>query len=184
MQEEETFVTVRLSAGTSTTDLASACRNAWRSFAANSLGWGRAEVASWTVRSYQPILRYVSQRAIPDDDLTGIDPRLFTRIVRTARSKLVETLWSFNDPDARVQFARDSYSAGLVIRCHDASQRLGFAPAPGQRTLSARVISLVGADLLTRSIDFAQGALCGDCGQVKLDPKPCCFVSELRRVGS
>ena len=121
---------------------------------------------------------------IADDELVDADPRFVQRIVRTARSRLIETLWSFNDPDERVQFARNSYATGLVVRCQDCSQRLGFAPAMGQRTLSARVLSIVAADLLTRSLDFSNGALCDDCGQVKLAPEPCCFVSELRRVAT
>lgn len=122
--------------------------------------------------------------ALADDELVDADPRFVQRIVRTARSRLIETLWSFNAPDERVQFARDAYATGLVVRCRDGSERLGFAPATGQRTLSARVLSVVAADLLTRSLDFTNGALCGDCGNVKLGPEPCCFVAELRRVAT
>lgn len=160
-------------------DVADASRDAWRVFMEQSQDWGVAELVLWSNGFYGPAARYASSphgadESRDDDEFSGIDPRFVDRMILTARAKLVETLWSFSLPRARLEFACAMRERGAVTPCQDSRGVRAFLPTPPTDALVDRVLALVAADLLTRPNDFEAETMCSHCGSIALGRAPCC----------
>lgn len=172
----------------STASVAAECRDAWRSFVEHSEEWGKTDLVLWTYGVLAPLTRFaedaLSSRvlgpAAVEHDFARVDVRFVDRLVRTARARVLDTLWSLETAEARVDFGYATLASGGVVACADARGRTGFVPSATRGPLAERVLALVAADLLTAPEAFERDILCGDCGNVVLGPRPCCVSSELR----
>ena len=170
---------------TTSHSLARACRDAWRVFVQQSLQWSHSELVQWSSYIYAPIARDVARATLNSSpvlhDFSSNDVRFAERIIRSARARTVETLFSFARPLARIEFVCALRESGAVTRCVDENGEPVYGPTPAGESLTDCVLAIVAADLLTHPADFEGETLCRDCGGVTVDPKPCCFSAELAR---
>jgi hypothetical protein len=167
---------------------AAACREAWTTFVERSQEWGKADLVMWTYGALAPLTRTAEEAlssriggpASVDHEFARIDVLFVDRLVRTARARVLDTLWSLESSEARVDFGYAMLSTGAVLPCEDAHGGQGFVPSCTRGPLAERVLALVAADLLTAPGDFEQAVLCADCGRVGIGPRPCCTSSQVR----
>lgn len=170
---------LRLAGIATTASMAAGCREAWRSFVDTSQEWGKADLLSWTYGMLAPLTRLTDDArtgAAVHHDFERVDVRFVDRLLRTARARVLDTLWSFETAEARIDFGYAMLGSGAVVPCEDARGLTGFVPTRGAGPLAERVLSLVAADLLTSPEDFEHEIMCTSCGSVRIGPKPCCAV--------
>jgi hypothetical protein len=157
-----------LATDTSVHDIADRARAAGFGFVSSSRwGWGKRDLANWLVHDYRPAVLEASARPRTEVSSAKADDASATKLVASARRRVVEmlteavTTWSGED------FARESIDNGLVIGVSDALGGLGYAPVhQGRMRLVDRVASLFIADFLTRPRDYEQLVVCGQCDEV------------------
>jgi hypothetical protein len=168
--------------------IAAACRETALVFLNEAEQWGKAELAMWLMGPYAQVTGFVDDyctrqsgqvaRAFPL--LREIDARMVDRVLRSARSEVLDTLVGMEDPEGAASFAFSMLSSGFVVRCEDARNVSGWVPTPDARRLADRVLSLVAADYLTRPSDYElELSICASCRNVDFDA-----VSRLRGVCS
>lgn len=130
-------------------------------------GWGKRDLANWLVHDYRPAVLEASARPRSEVSSAKADETSATKLVASARRRVVEmltdaaTAWNGDD------FARESIENGLVIGVSDDVGGLGYAPVhQGRMRLVDRVASLFIADFLTRPRDYEQLVVCGQCDEV------------------
>lgn len=160
--------------------VATGCRSAWRTFVARSAEWGKADLVHWIYGMLLPLTRLAAEGGSAVDDFSHVDVRFVDRLLRTARARVEDTLFSLESAETRVDFAWSMLASGAVVPCADARGTAGFVPATTSGTLADRVLALVCADLLAAPEDFETEVLCGSCGSLRLGERPCCAASELR----
>jgi hypothetical protein len=162
---------------TSVMAVASACRDAALVFVNDSRYWGKAELAMWLIGPYAQLLRHTSRlaartsasKANEADRLAEIDARFVERVLENARREVLSTLETSVEDGA--SFAFTMICSEYVVRCVDTSGTTGWVPTGNPRRLADRVLSLFGADYLTRpSAADAELSVCEICGLVDLDP--------------
>jgi hypothetical protein len=167
---------------------AAACREAWTTFVERSQEWGKADLVMWTYGALAPLTRTAEEAlssriggpASVEHEFARIDVLFVDRLVRTARARVLDTLWSLESSEARVDFGYAMLSTGAVLPCEDTRGGQGFVPSCTRGPLAERVLALVAADLLTAPEDFEQAVLCADCGRVAIGPRPCCSSAQVR----
>lgn len=176
---------LRLPDFASVASTAAACREAWSGFVERSQEWGKADLVVWTYSVLQPLTRVaedalsarIAGPASVEHDFARVDVRFVDRLVRTARARVLDTLWSLESSEARVDFGYSMLGSGAVLPCEDARGRQGFVPSCTPGPLAERVLALVAADLLASPADFEQAVLCADCGSLRVGPRPCCAAA-------
>jgi len=154
--------------GTTVLDVADRARAAGFMYvSASRWGWGRRDLANWLVHDYRPAVLDASVRLGSEASSARTDEARATKLVASARRRVVEMLgdavaaWKGSD------FARESIDNGLVIGVSDNVGSIGYAPLhQGRMRLVDRVASLFIADYLTRPRDYEQLVVCGQCDEV------------------
>lgn len=168
--------------------LSRACRDAWRVFVEQSNEWSRAELVLWSAGFYAPIARYASRAttcSFLEDatDFSTMDRRFAERMIVATRARLVETLESLGQPQARAELTRAVRDANMVSRCIDSYGQSVYLPTPASELLVDRLFALLGADLLNQPADFDRKPLCAECGRVTAGSFMCCYRAEPVRHG-
>jgi hypothetical protein len=167
---------VRLEKGVHVLDVADAAREAALAFVSMSGGgWGRRELASWLVESYEPatvVPRAGAKRSAVNASGDGIDLREdeIVRVVARARRHALDLVATASTSWRGEGFAREMVDAGLVVGVSDELGALGYAPVrrPGMR-LADRVVSLFLADFLSRPADYDAMRICRSCSMASFD---------------
>lgn len=158
--------------------IASACRETALAFIHESTYWGKAELAMWLMGPYAQLTQYVSNYARrhgtdaprPVPLLREIDARMVERVVRSARTEVIETMKKTADAEGGASFAFTMMSSGFVVRCEDRSHVPGWVPTTDARRLADRVLSLLAADYLARTSDYENElSVCHQCGAIDFD---------------
>ncbi len=160
--------------------VATECRSAWRTFVERSQDWGKADLVHWIYGMLVPMTRLAVDARTPIDDFSHVDVRFVDRLLRTARARVEDTLFSLESAETRVDFAWSMLASGAVVPCADARGTAGFVPAATSGPLADRVLALVAADLLAAPEAFETEVLCASCGCLRVRERPCCAASELR----
>ncbi|WP_146652163.1 hypothetical protein [Labilithrix luteola] len=158
--------------------IARACRETALAFVHESSYWGKAELAMWLMGPYAQLTQYVSNSARrhgtdsprPVPLLREIDARMVERVVRSARTEVIETMKQTADAEGGASFAFTMMSAGFVVRCEDEGHVPGWVPTTDARRLADRVLSLLAADYLARTSDYENElSVCRHCGAIDFD---------------
>jgi hypothetical protein len=158
--------------------VANACRETALELLNDGERWGKAELATWLMGPYSQLTQYVTPRASrrsmeiqkPVPMLREIDARMVDRVLRNARTEVIEALRSTYDAEGGAAFAFTMLSNGFVARCEDRSHVAGWVPTTDARRLADRVMSLLAADYLTRPSDYeTELSICSHCSTVEFD---------------
>jgi hypothetical protein len=158
--------------------IAAACRDTALAFINESQHWGKAELAMWLMGPYAQVTQYVQtfearqsgEFVRPVPLLREIDARMVDRVIRSARTEVLETLQGMANTDNAANFAFTVLSSGFVVRCEDARRVPGWVPSPDARRLADRVLSLFAADYMTRPSEYeTELSICEQCGTVDFD---------------
>lgn len=130
-------------------------------------GWGKRDLANWLVHDYRPAVLSASQRPRTEASAASADESSATKLVASARRRVVEMLGEATTAWAGADFASESVENGFVIGVSDEAGCIGYAPVhEGRMRLVDRVASLFIADFLTRPRDYEQLVVCGSCDEV------------------
>lgn len=130
-------------------------------------GWGKRDLANWLVHDYRPAVLSAPQRPRTEASAASTDEVSTTKLVASARRRVVEMLGEATTAWAGTDFASESVENGLVIGVSDDAGGIGYAPVHGARMrLVDRVASLFIADFLTRPRDYEQLVVCHSCDEV------------------
>lgn len=161
--------------------LANACRETALELLNDGQRWGKAELATWLMGPYSQLTQYLSTRATrqgtggevqqrPVPMLREIDARMVDRVIKNARTEVLESLRSTYDAEGGAAFAFTMLSNGFVARCEDKAHVAGWVPTTDARRLADRVMSLLAADYLTRATDYeTELSICSHCSYVEFD---------------
>ncbi len=158
--------------------VASACRESALAFINESEHWGKAELAMWLMGPYAQLTQYgapYSDRLgqpgrAPLPMLREIDARMVDRVIKSARSEILETLRRSDEEQGGPSFAFAMLASGFVVRCEDRAGSVGWVPTTDARRLADRVLSLFAVDYLTRPMDYElQLSICHHCESVMFD---------------
>ena len=161
--------------------LANACRETALERLNDGQRWGKAELATWLMGPYSQLTQYLSTRATrqgtggevqqrPVPMLREIDARMVDRVIKNARTEVLESLRSTYDAEGGAAFAFTMLSNGFVARCEDKAHVAGWVPTTDARRLADRVMSLLAADYLTRATDYeTELSICSHCSYVEFD---------------
>ena len=154
--------------GTSVLDFADRARAAGFVFISSSRwGWGKRDLANWLVHDYRPAVLEASARPRSEVSSAKADDASATKLVASARRRVVEMLTEAAAAWTDADFARESIENGLVIGVSDDVGAIGYAPLhQGRMRLVDRVASLFIADYLTRPRDYEQLVVCSQCDEV------------------
>lgn len=130
-------------------------------------GWGKRDLANWLVHDYRPAVLAASARPRTEASSAKADEPSTTKLVASARRRVVEMLADCCTSWAGTDFASESIENGIVIGVSDDAGTIGYAPVhQGRMRLVDRVASLFIADFLTRPRDYEQLVVCGSCDEV------------------
>jgi hypothetical protein len=166
---------VVLPAGFSGEDMARECRETALDFMNEGARWGKAELAMWLQGPYALTTRYAKKENAPTlagdvPLITQIDVRLVDRIIRAARTEVLENLNQLVG-DQSSSFVLRALIAGSVSRVEDGYSQPTWAPAAGTTRLADRVLSLFAVDYLVRPGDYENDlTICRNCSHVGFDP--------------
>lgn len=166
---------VVLPPGLSGADMARTCRETAVQFMNEAPSWGKAELAMWLQGPYALATRFARKESEPT--LAGdaplikqIDVRLVDRIIRLARTEVLENLAQVCDGQSS-SFVLRALIAGSVARVEDGYREPTWAPAAGTTRLADRVLSLFAVDYLARPGDYeSELSICRTCSYVSFDP--------------
>lgn len=165
---------VVLPRGFSGDDMARDCREIGLQFMNEASHWGKAELAMWLQGPYAIVTAHAKRALEPS--LTGgvplikeIDVRLVDRIIRAARTEVLENLAQVVT-DQSSSFVLRALIAGTVSRVEDGYSEPAWAPTSGTTRLADRVLSLFAVDYLVRPGDYeADLSVCPTCSHVAFD---------------
>jgi hypothetical protein len=130
-------------------------------------GWGKRDLANWLVHDYRSAVLEASARPRSEVSSAKADEASATKLVASARRRVVEMLSEAATTWNGADFARESIDNGLVIGVSDDAGGLGFAPVHQSRMrLVDRLASLFIADYLTRPRDYEDLVVCSTCDEV------------------
>lgn len=154
--------------GTTVLDIADRARAAAFVFISSSRwGWGKRDLANWLVHDYRPAVLEASARPRSEVSSAKADEASATKLVASARRRVVEMLTDAATAWNTAELARESIDSGLVIGVSDEIGGIGHAPVhQGRMRLVDRLASLFIADYLTRPRDYQQLVVCGQCDEV------------------
>lgn len=174
-QEGPRDTVVVLPPGFSGADMARSCRETAVQFMNESPTWGKPELAMWLSGPYALATRYAKRESHPSIAgdvplIKQIDVRLVDRILRAARTEVLENLAQLSG-DQSSSFVLRALIAGSVARVEDGYREPTWAPAAGTTRLADRVLSLFAVDYLLRPGDYESDlAICTTCSYVSFDP--------------
>jgi hypothetical protein len=157
--------------------IALACREAALAFlnGTSEAPWGKRELAAWLLGPYETavhltagLTRYsVVRRAAERPVLL----RTVQRVILDAHEDALRLLSTLGEVTGGGEVVWSASHEGLVVGCRDATGVAGWVPVVSRAMgLSERVRSLLAADFLMRSDDYAELlAVCPRCGLVQFD---------------
>lgn len=162
--------------GFSCADMARNCREIATTFMNESSRWGKAELAMWLSGPYALATQYVKKEQeaglmahASTPLIKAVDVRLVDRIIRAARTEVLEMLTQIVT-DQSSSFVLRALIAGSVVRCEDGYGEPAWAPAAGTTRLADRVLSLFAVDYLVRPGDYESDlAVCPTCSHIAFD---------------
>ncbi len=172
-EHPDTFV--RLPQQLGVLSLATVFRETALQFLNGSESWGKAELAMWLMGPYTRCTRYCrAQHEAGGVELPlswrSIDARFVDRVIGIARTSVLDVFRSELSSDNVGAFASEMIQAGFVVRCADEQGYEGWLPTTKPRQLAERVLSLLAADCLARSENFAlELSVCRACNLVTFD---------------
>lgn len=154
--------------GTTVLDIADRARAAGFVFISSSRwGWGKRDLANWLVHDYRPAVLDASAQPLSEVSSAKADEASATKLVASARRRVVEMLTDAATTWNAAELARESIDSGLVIGVSDDASGIGHAPLHQSRMrLVDRLASLFIADYLTRPRDYEQLVVCAQCDEV------------------
>lgn len=160
--------------GFSGSDMARDCREIALQFMNEANHWGKAELAMWLQGPYAIVTAHAKRAFEPS--LAGgaplireIDVRLVDRIIRAARTEVLENLAQVVS-DQSSSFVLRALISGTVSRVEDGYSEPTWAPTGGTTRLADRVLSLFAVDYLVRPGDYeAELSVCPTCAHVAFD---------------
>ena len=158
---------------TSAATIASDCRDAALQFINESKRWTKLELEMWLTARYAPVTRYATKENTPATWpvplLRDIDARLVERIMKSARTEIMETLAAIAK-DGSASFVLRALIAGTVVRCEDALGKPAWAPTGETARLADRVLSFFAVDYLAQPGDYETKLfVCPACQSVTFD---------------
>jgi len=163
-----TILTLALSAS----DISSIARGAALEFMNQGSRWGTGELSTWLTGPYAMLTQHAAKSeggmwAAPL--LRSVDARLVDRIVKSARTEVLETLRRMNQ-DGSATFVLKSLLSGFVVRCEDALREPAWAPTGDATRLADRVLSLFAVDYLMRPGDYeSELYVCPTCEAISFN---------------
>lgn len=166
---------VVLPKGFSCADMARNCRETAVTFMNEAPRWGKAELAMWLQGPYALATQYIKkeeQQTLVSGHgplIKEVDVRLVDRIIRAARTEVLENLTQIIT-DQSSSFVLRALISGTVVRCEDGYREPAWAPAAGTTRLADRVMSLFAVDYLVRGGDYESDlAVCPTCSHIAFD---------------
>lgn len=164
-----TILTLVMSAN----DISGVCRAAALEFMNDSRHWGTGELSSWLTGPYALLTQHAANASgegmLAAPLIRTIDARLVDRIVKSARTEVLETLAAVA-ADGSSSFVLRSLLSGYVVRCEDAMGQPAWAPTSEPTRLSDRILSLFAVDYLTRPSDYeSELFVCSTCESVSFN---------------